>query len=109
MAAPRTRASGASPKHPEPQPEPAAVPVEQIYPVEIRLQNAASSGEMVYHVNWRASTVLAYLNDQLQKVRIPVRAQFGHTSTPNIVRYVQMDAIAEVLIHNWPEVDSLPD
>lgn len=60
------------------------------------------SGEMVYHVNWRASTVRRYLTDQLVKVRVPLRTHFGHTATPNAVRYVQLDAIAEVIIYNWP-------
>jgi len=103
-----------TPPAPEPQAvtppaEPPPTPREATYPVEIRLQNAATTGESVYHVSWTARMVRAYLDDTLTKIRIPVRTHFGHDSAPNILRYVQLGFVGEILIHNWPDAANAPD
>jgi len=93
----------------EEPPEPPPMPREAMYTVEIRLQNAATTGESNYEVQWSASMVRAYLDDTLTKIRLPVRTHFGHDSPPNILRYVNMGFVGEILIHNWPDAANAPD
>lgn len=69
------------------------------------MESSVYTGTSTYHLTWKESTVRAYLADRVQKVRVPVIAPFGHPAA-NAVRYVEMQAVAEVIIHNWPSEDA---
>lgn len=84
------------PATPEPTPEPT-------YPLELRLDNPALTGDSAYHVRWPESRIRALLAGDMIWVPVPVRAHLPGQAAPIAARFVYIQAIAEIIIHGWPQ------
>ena len=89
---------------PELEPTPAPEPIpERQYALEIRLANAALSGDSAYHVTWPESRIRALLAGEMTWIPAPVRAHLPGQAAPNAARFVYIQNIAEIVIHGWPQ------